>query len=283
MTAKKKAPIVVSVINLKGGVGKTTATVLLARYAARAGLSVLAVDLDPQANLSQALMEGDYDKVMDDREPTVVELFNGIGYIPPSGGRLAPTPLKQRIARSVRGMDNFHIIPSRFDFSDALVASVKFDERALARYIAWDMQDKDLILIDCAPTDSVLSRAAYRASGRVLVPVHEDFFATVGYPLLQKSLKGFQKENPDHHIEVCGVLINKAVYSDSHDSRESREDINKQAGDWPVMDNALEYSRSIPRMMREWVPPKTRSETWDNITKVAEEFLERVGLSARKQ
>ncbi|WP_423907824.1 ParA family protein [Candidatus Spongiihabitans sp.] len=61
-------PTVVSVINLKGGVGKTTVTALLARYAARQGLDVLAVDLDPQANLSQALMTtDDYTKFMDER------------------------------------------------------------------------------------------------------------------------------------------------------------------------------------------------------------------------
>ena len=62
----RKNPVVVSVINLKGGVGKTTVAALLARYAAGMSLSVLAVDLDPQANLSQALMtEYDYKQFMD--------------------------------------------------------------------------------------------------------------------------------------------------------------------------------------------------------------------------
>ena len=55
----KKGPICVSVINMKGGVGKTTIAALLCRYASasyRLDLDVLAIDLDPQANLSQALM-----------------------------------------------------------------------------------------------------------------------------------------------------------------------------------------------------------------------------------
>ena len=57
----EKTPIVVSIINLKGGVGKTTIAALLARHAAAKGLNVLAVDLDPQSNLSQALMtENEY-------------------------------------------------------------------------------------------------------------------------------------------------------------------------------------------------------------------------------
>ena len=72
----KKGPVVVSVINLKGGVGKTTVAALLARHIARENLNVLAVDLDPQANLSQALMsENEYTQFMNNGEPSIVELF----------------------------------------------------------------------------------------------------------------------------------------------------------------------------------------------------------------
>ena len=139
----KGNPIVVSIINLKGGVGKTTVAALLARYAARMNLNVLAVDLDPQANLSQALMtENDYKLFMENGEPSVVELFNG--YLPPSHERSAPAPLEQ-VARKVGDYENFHLVPSRFDFSDNLISSVRVDERVLARYIAHEMGDKDLI------------------------------------------------------------------------------------------------------------------------------------------
>ena len=72
----KKGPVVVSVIYLKGGVGKTTVAALLARHIARENLNVLAVDLDPQANLSQALMnENEYTQFMNNRESSIVELF----------------------------------------------------------------------------------------------------------------------------------------------------------------------------------------------------------------
>ncbi len=281
--APKKGPVVVSVINLKGGVGKTTAAVLLARYAAQQNLNVLAVDLDPQANMSQALMEGDYTKFMDAHQPSVLELFGGLGYIPPSPERTAPAPLAQ-IARKVKGRDNFHAILSRFDFSDALIASVKFDERALARFIAQEMQDRDLILIDCAPTDSALSRAAYHASRYVLIPVREDFFSTIGFPLLWASLEKFRKENPGHGIEVCGVLTTIGDYDPGPDAVRARKDIKKDAQKhkWPVMNTVLRYSKSIPRMMRVAHPPNVHSPTWNNIASVAEEFLQKVGMSTGK-
>ncbi|WP_424947385.1 ParA family protein [Candidatus Spongiihabitans sp.] len=86
-------PTVISVINLKGGVGKTTVTALLARYAARQwGLDVLAVDLDPQANLSQALMtEPDYRKFMEEKQPSIVELFGD--FAPTTQNKPGPSPL----------------------------------------------------------------------------------------------------------------------------------------------------------------------------------------------
>ena len=70
------APICISVINLKGGVGKTTIAALLGRYAAlHLRSQVLAVDLDPQANLSQAIMGGsNYRRFLNDRAPSIAEV-----------------------------------------------------------------------------------------------------------------------------------------------------------------------------------------------------------------
>jgi chromosome partitioning protein len=71
------------VINLKGGVGKSTISALLARRGfADRGLDVLAIDLDPQANLSQGLMHKDYENFLTQKRPSIVEVFNG--YISPS-------------------------------------------------------------------------------------------------------------------------------------------------------------------------------------------------------
>ena len=74
----QSGPICISVINMKGGVGKTTITALLGRYASRRlGMKVIAIDLDPQANLSQAFMGDRYRRFLKDRDPSVVEIFKG--------------------------------------------------------------------------------------------------------------------------------------------------------------------------------------------------------------
>ena len=282
-------PIVVSIINLKGGVGKTTVVALLARYAARMNLNVLAIDLDPQANLSQALMtENDYKQFMENGEPSVVELFNG--YLPPSPERSAPAPL-QNVLRKVgsrwKKKENFHLIPSRFDFSDNLISSVRVDERVLARYIANEMGDKDLILIDCAPTESVLTNTAYHASRYVLVPVRTEFFSTIGFPLLRESLEKFNLNNPTHAIDVCGVLINNTRTSGSNRGphhQDALSDIYGEANEygWPIMKNQMFHSDGYPKLMKEEFPSHIRNAGPES-RKIANEFLEMMDLSPKEE
>ena len=198
----KNGPTCISVINMKGGVGKTTVATLLGRHAAsRRSLKTLAIDLDPQANLSQALLGSHrYRQFLDSRAPSVVEVFSG--YAPPSGGNPSPSPLDvndviQRIST------NLDLIPSRFDFSNYLVNSIGANLQVLARLIADNFQDKDLVIIDCAPTESIFTQTAYHASRYVLVPVKPEFLATIGFPLLSRSLADFRNANPGHDIRLC--------------------------------------------------------------------------------
>ena len=279
----KKTPIVVSIINLKGGVGKTTVAALLARHAAAKGLNVLAIDIDPQSNLSQALMtENEYKEFMENGEASIVELLNG--YKPPSDQQTSPTSLQvSEVLKQIGYNEEFHLIPSRFDFSDNLIASVKPDARALARFISKRMKKKDLILIDCAPTESTITRTAYYASRYVLVPVRTEFFSTIGFPLLKKSLDNFKSENPNHAIDVCGVLINNSESTEAPRGPHHRtawNDIHEQAKkyNWPIMGNQMFLSRGYPKLMRELYPSHT-GNAQPEFRRIAGEFLKMMGLS----
>lgn len=255
--ANEQGPICVSVINMKGGVGKTTIAAMLARYATRSPMSrkVLAIDLDPQANLSQALMGGRaYKEFLENKSPSIVEVFKE--YQPPTSDNPSPSPLNIRDAVHLVYPD-LDIIPSRFDFSDHLIDSIKPDPRMLARLIASSFQDKDLILIDCAPTESIFTQAAYHASRYILVPVKPEYFATIGFPLLNDSLAKFKDENRGHLIDVIGVVINNSTYhlSGNYGGPESiraKEEIHDEAGKngWYVFARELPFSRGFPKIMR---------------------------------
>jgi len=292
MKTPAKTPTVVSVINLKGGVGKTTVTALLARHAAtQCGLDVLAVDLDSQANLSQALMERvDYERFMHDRQPSIVELFNGFAPATldkPSPHPLAPADVVQSVVTRAwpRKKGTLEIVPSRFDFSDNLTQAMGKDgvnQKALANFIADHMQHKDLILIDCAPTESILTIASYHASRYVLVPVKTEFFSTIGFPLMKKSLENFRANHHASQITVCGVVIHRTKTSgsaDSKDGRDSLEDIKAQAREygWDVLQNIMDHSDAYPRWAKNPFAGHLGNAV-DEWPKVAEEILAKIGL-----
>ena len=252
-------PLCISVVNMKGGVGKTTIAALLGRYAARKlGRKVLAIDLDPQANLSQAFMRQRYKKFLDDGSPSIVELFQG--YRSPGQGASAPSSLCLKdilVRRTDLGGPNLQLIPSRFDFSEHLVQSVGSDPRVLARCIAQECRDRDIIIIDCAPTESILTQAAYHASRYVLVPVKPEYFATIGFPLLKKSLDMFKRRNPSHSIDMAGIVINNATYHYSGNKggperKQAIRELQKEAdpNGWRIFTEQIPFSRGFPKMMR---------------------------------
>ena len=281
-----EGPLCVAVINLKGGVGKTTIAALLGRYAVGSlNLKVLAVDLDPQANLSQAYMRRRYRQFIRSSRPSIVEVFSGMH--PPGPGKTSPTRLKikeavVRISRHSKGTGHLDLIPSRFDFSNHLTDSLKPDAGMLAKCIADHFQEKDLILIDCAPTESVFTTAAYHASRFVLVPVRPEFFATIGFPLLQQSLETFRKKNRGHKIDVAGVVINNAFYDGGNDGgpekqqalQEIREEANENG--WQLFRNEIPHSRGFPKWMRGENRYLGNAKDFPHF---AREFFRRLGLS----
>jgi len=270
---------------MKGGVGKTTIAALLGRFASmHLKLKVLAIDLDPQANLSQAYMgERRYRQLLESKSPSIVEVFQG--YQPPTSSTPSSSPLEISnvvVSNTAWGGRNLDLIPSRFDFSEHLIRSVKPNERVLARLIAEEFQDKDIIIVDCAPTESILTRSAYHASRYVLVPVKPEYLATIGFPLLNESLTTFKNENRGHSIDVFGIVINNSSYHYSGnrggpERATAMHEISEEAtkNGWHMFRNQIPLSRGFPKMMRgdfNYLGNAT------DYVSFAREFFDRLGL-----
>lgn len=274
--AEHQGPICVSVINMKGGVGKTTIAALLADYAAYRA-NTLAIDLDPKANLSQALMGmRDYERFLKSDAPSIVEVFAGYQFS--AQFAVSPRPLDiDDVDRESRR--DLHLIPSTFDLSDNLTGDVSPDPKALEQLIAAEFQDKELIIIDCAPTESVFTEAAYHASHYILVPIRPEFFAVNGISLLNESLEDFKSFNRWHQIDELGVVINEMSEYESDKTPEGKtsiSEIRKQAkrNGWHVFANHIEYSRGFPKVMRGGTDYLGATHTI--FEKFEEEFFERL-------
>jgi len=276
----------VSLINMKGGVGKSTLTVNLAwHFACYRGWhkKVLVVDLDPQFNASQYLLGvREYENILKSKKPTIWDVFEQ-GTKTPTGSLALPNsraPIHNYYDFSGGGY--IHLIPSRLELACSL-KNPGNKERRLSRLIKDVEHDYDLILIDCAPTESVLTTAAYLASEWLLVPVKPEYLSTIGLPLLVNSMNDFKSDYGETKLELAGVVFNAAseYLPEEALAKKTVREIAKKNG-WYIFNREVEYSRSYPKGAREGKPifrtSYSQCKKVRNFELFAEEFAKRVGL-----
>src|SRR5882724_8883691 len=185
----------IAVLSQKGGTGKTTAVRTLTDVFRRAGLDVLAVDLDPQGNLS------DYFDVPPDAAPTAADVLMG---------------------RAVaRGAIHDGIIPANLQLAEAelALAGKMGRELTLRRALKEVADDYDVILIDCPPALGLLAVNALVAADHALLSTEAQYFALQG---VEQALEVIELArgglNPD--LQWLGVFFNIADMRTVH-SREA--------------------------------------------------------------
>jgi chromosome partitioning protein len=179
----------------------------------------------------------------------------------------------------------FDFIPSRLELSHTL-KNPTGKERRLARALAKISDEYDLVLIDCAPTESILTEAAYHASRFLVVPVKPEFLATIGLPLLARSVEEFKLENADQKLDICGIVFNNSSsYSAGPEGRKSVREVQEEAkkNGWHVFDTHVRYSASYAKAAREGTPigrtSYVRYPVSAEFRQFVEEFLKSIKLA----
>ncbi len=280
--------VCVSLINMKGGVGKTTLATQIAWYATiELDRKVLLIDLDPQANASQSVMSPQvYVSYLNAGKMTVHDIFEEFTPTGTASGSPKILDPSKAIYQRVNYEDGslLHIVPSRLELSWTL-RNPTGKETLLPRFVAKIEANYDLIIIDCSPTDSILTDAAYHCSRYILVPIRAEFLASIGFPLLNRSINAFKARHEDKVIEVCGMVFNDFVRgNEKRENSLARHDVQEKAAQlgWYVFDNDIPHSDSYFRAAREGMAINatkgTHERVKDEFEAFASEFFNRIGL-----
>ena len=185
---------IISVINQKGGVGKTTTVINLAAGLSMKGKKILVIDLDPQGNATTGL--GLSNTTNSDK--TIYSVLNG----------------NKKISEVIQSTNfvNLNLITSNIDLSGLEVETAGDSRRAfklkdeLGAILNDSRRSYDYILIDCPPSLSLLTIMALVASDALVVPLQTEFFALEGLTQLIKTIERI-KSNLNPSLEIRGILL----------------------------------------------------------------------------
>ena len=214
----------IAVLSQKGGTGKTTTVRTLTDVFRRIGLSVLAVDLDPQGNLS------DYFDLPTDVEPTIADVLAG----------------RSSAAEAIHD----DIIPANLSLAEAeLTLGGKMGrEMTLRRALAKASSGYDVILIDCPPSLGLLTVNALVAADHALITAEAQYFALQGVEQAMEVVE-LAREHLNPQLALLGVLLNLADMRTIH-SREALTSLQERFGELvfdSVIRTSIAYAESAER------------------------------------
>lgn len=241
----------IAVLSQKGGTGKTTLVRTLTDVFERLGLDALAVDADPQGNLS------DYFDTDPDAEPTLGDVLAG----------------QARAADAVHGP----VIPANLRLAEAeLALAGRIGREVTLRNALRDLQgSKDVILIDCPPTLGLLTVNALVASSHALLSTQTQYFSLQGVEQAMEVVDLARDSlNPD--LELLGIVLNIANMRTNH-ARQTLDALSERFGDKvfrSVIRQSIAYAESAERA----VPILDyRPERGQDYLSLASEVLRRIG------
>lgn len=244
---------VITVINMKGGVGKTTLSVHMAYVLTKFHRKkVLVVDIDPQFNATQYLVDQNrilqhfkdkktiYDILMPSKEEEISL----------TAKRKMPYSTPVNLADYILNIKKFKdgacldLIPSSLKLIN-FETNKRGVENLLKKFLKEKCKHYDYIIIDCPPTLSLLTLSAYLASEYYLIPIKPDYLSSLGLPLLERGMKEYE-ELYNHTLNLLGIVFTMVITSSV--SKEIKTSV-KDSG-WDCFDKHSSHSTKVAKSIK---------------------------------
>jgi chromosome partitioning protein len=215
---------VISFINLKGGVGKTTTTVALAEFLTyEFKKKVLVVDLDPQTNATILLIKQDIWQEANENNRTIHQMF--FDELNKTKSFNIKNSIIQKTSNIKGGNAQLNLLPSSLDLIDISDRLSELDTNhetnshsipILSKHLTRDLIDSyDYVLIDCPPNLGLITLNGIYVSDYYIVPVIPDILSTYGIPQIlakiESSKRMIQRLNTSYNLSELGLIVNKMI------------------------------------------------------------------------
>lgn len=259
---------VISTINLKGGVAKTTTTVALAEtFSANMNKRVLVIDLDPQTNASLMLLGEEKWFELNSKERTLARLFKDA--MDPDNRKFDLDKTLQKGVSDVGAATTIDLLPSSLDLIDvqdtlASAPAGKFYAanpiELLWRSVKSRIEEYDIVMVDCPPNLGIITLNGLRISDGYIIPTIPDHLSTYGIPQIVTRIGDFSEAIAEK-IEPVGIVATKyQANSTVHNNvlKQLRDDENLPV----VMDTIIRQANSVAAAAEFQTFPRTLKQKY---------------------
>jgi cellulose biosynthesis protein BcsQ len=283
---------IISIINMKGGVGKTTTTVNLAACLAKDhGMRVLVVDLDTQLNATLSLMPPLHFANLKKENRTLKQLINQV--VQPASH--SSIPIQNIIQHNICNLNGLDLLPGDIElYNDFLLATLvysqasanqqnfektwnRFEDALVATMLQPLAQNYDFILLDFPPGDYLLTRSGIIASDFYLIPAKPEPLSVVGIGILEGHIKKL-KQSDRTNINLIGIVFSSLGHA-TNMAPKVKNRLADEFGEDKIFNTEIPRNVDVAKAVDEFQPvvlTEPNAAGAKAFTELAKEFLQKL-------
>ncbi len=283
---------IISIINMKGGVGKTTTTVNLAACLAKDhGMRVLVVDLDTQINATLSLMPPLHFANLKKENRTLKQLINQVV----QSASHSSIPIQNIIQHNICNLNGLDLLPGDIElYNDFLLATLvysqasanqqnfektwnRFEDALVATMLQPVAQNYDFILLDFPPGDYLLTRSGIIASDFYLIPAKPEPLSVVGIGILEGHIKKL-KQSDRTNINLIGIVFSSLGHA-TNMAPKVKNRLADEFGEDKIFNTEIPRNVDVAKAVDEFQPvvlTEPNAAGAKAFTELAKEFLQKL-------